>query len=118
MHAIYRHNIHLKDCIHGYCLQSIKPPHFSENPEPHDQADAHEHAQNNDYLFFRTFFHTLVIKFVLTHLHCFQHYNIKNFSREIVPLPLIYNAKLWLHTGKYLSRFSRSVLSRWEVVTQ
>jgi len=66
MHAIYRHNIHLKDCIHGYCLQSIKPPHFSENPEPHDQADAHEHAQNNDYLFFRTFFHTLVIKFVFS----------------------------------------------------
>ena len=66
MHAIYRHNIHLKDRIHGYRLQSIKPPHFSENPEPHDQADAHEHAQNNDYLFFRTFFHTLVIKFVFS----------------------------------------------------
>ena len=45
MHAIYRHNIHLKDRIYGYRLQSIKPPYLSENPEPHDQADYHKQAQ-------------------------------------------------------------------------
>jgi hypothetical protein len=66
MYAIYRHNIHLKDRIHGYRLQRIKTPHLSENPEPHDQADDHEQAQNNNYLSFRTFFHTLVIKFVFS----------------------------------------------------